>query len=85
MENILKKGHYRVIIQFDSIQAIESTTPHFHPEMQQVLDFHQRVFDKPKEIPPSWRENDHGIPLFTGAQLPNFHPYQYPFSQNNEI
>ncbi len=34
MEKILKKSHHGVVVQFRVIQAIESTTPHIHPEMQ---------------------------------------------------
>jgi len=40
MEKLLKKGHHGVISQFNAIQAIESTTLHIHPEMQQVLNNH---------------------------------------------
>lgn len=36
IENLLKKGHHGVIAQFNANQAIEPTTLHIHPEMQQV-------------------------------------------------
>jgi len=38
MEKNLKKCHHGVVAQFDAIQAIESTTPDVHPNMQYVLD-----------------------------------------------
>ena len=85
MEKLLKKGHRGIVAQFNSIQAIESTTLHMHHEMQQVLDRHQWVFDKPKELPPYRGEHDHSIPLVLGTELSNVHPYQYPFAKNNEI
>ena len=53
--------------------------------MQQVLDFHEWFFDKPKELPPSRGEHDHRIPLVLGDQAPNTHSYRYSFAKNNEI
>lgn len=53
--------------------------------MQQVLNRHQQAFEKHKELPPSRREHDHSITLVPGAQPLNVHPYQYPFTQKNEI
>jgi len=85
MEKLLKKGHYEIVTQFNAIHAIESTPPHIHHDMQHVLYFHLRVFDKTIEHPPSRGEHDHSIPLLQGTQLPNFHPYRYPFVQKNEI
>jgi len=85
MDKTLKKGHHGLVAQFNAIQAIESTPPHIHPNMQQVLDRQRWVFDKPKEIPPSRGEHDHSIPLVFGAQLPNGVPYRYLFAQKNEI
>lgn len=85
MERLLKKRHHGVVTQFNAIQAFESTTPHIHPEMHQVLDRHQRIFDKLKELPPSRGEHDHNIPLVMSAQPPNVFPYRYPFAQKNEI
>lgn len=85
MEKLLKKGHHGVIIQFNSIQAIEPTTLHIHPKMQKVLNRHQQVFNKPKGLPPSRGEHDHSITLVPGAQLSNVCPYRYRFEQKNEI
>jgi len=67
MEKILKKVHHGLATQFNVIHAIDSTPPLIHPKMQQVLDCHQWVFDKPKELPPSTGENDHSIPLLQGT------------------
>ena len=53
IEKLLKKGHHGVIAQFNAIQAFEPTSLHIHPEMQQVLNNHLQVFDKPHENPPS--------------------------------
>ena len=53
--------------------------------MQQILNKHRQVFDKPKELPPSRGEHDHSITLVLGAQPPNVRPYRYPFTQKNEI
>ena len=85
MEKLLQKGNHGVITQFNAIQNIEPTTNHIHPEMQQVLNCHQQVFDKPKELAPSIGEHDQSITLVPGTQLPNVHPYRYPFTQKNEI
>jgi len=85
MEKLLKKGHHGVISQFNAIQAFEPPTLHIHPEMQQVLNNHLQVFDKPHELPPSKGEHDHSITLVPRAQPLNLRPYRYPFAQNNEI
>eukprot|EP00253_Pinus_taeda_P002482 PITA_02482 len=85
MEKLLKKGHHGVIAQFNAIQAIEAKSLPIHPEMEQILDNHLLVFDKPHELPPSRGEHDHSITLVPGAQPLNVCPYRYPFTQNNEI
>jgi len=85
IEKLLKKGHRGVITQFNAIQAFEPPTLHIHPEMQQVLNSHLQVFDKPHELPPSRGEHDHNITLVPGAQPSNVRPYRYPFAQNNKI
>ncbi|MCY6488462.1 retropepsin-like aspartic protease, partial [Actinobacillus pleuropneumoniae] len=58
MEKLLKKGHRGVIAQFNAVQAFEPTSLHIHPEMQQSLNNHFPVFDKPHELPPSRGEHD---------------------------
>jgi hypothetical protein len=85
MEKLLKKDHYDIISQFNSIQVMEILTQEIHPDLQLVLKKHHQVFETPKGLPPSRGEHDHGIPLILGSQQPNVHPYQLHFSQNNEI
>eukprot|EP00253_Pinus_taeda_P022444 PITA_22444 len=85
MEKLLKKRHHRVIAQFNAIQAVKTKSLLIHLEMQQILNNHLPIFDKPHEIPPSRGEHDHSITLVLGAQPPNVHPYRYPFTQKNEI
>eukprot|EP00253_Pinus_taeda_P012384 PITA_12384 len=85
MEKLLKKGHHGVIAQFNAIQGVETKSVLIHPEMQQILNNHLPVFDKPHELPPSRGEHDHSITLVPGAQPPNARPYRYPFTQKNEI
>eukprot|EP00253_Pinus_taeda_P029117 PITA_29117 len=84
MEKLLKKGHHGVINQFNAIQAVEPNSLPIHLEMQQILNNHLPVFDKPHELP-SRGEHDHSITFVPGAQPPNVHPYRYPFTQKNEI
>eukprot|EP00253_Pinus_taeda_P024850 PITA_24850 len=85
MEKLLKKGHHGVVAQFNAIQVVETRPLPIHPEMQQLLNTHRMVFDKPHELPPSRGEHDHSITLVPGAQPPNVRPYRYPFTQKNEI
>eukprot|EP00253_Pinus_taeda_P016470 PITA_16470 len=85
MEKLLKKGHHGVIAPFNAIQGVETKSLPIHPEMQQILNNHLPVFDKPHELPPSRGEHDHSITLVPGAQPPNVCPYRYPFTQKNEI
>jgi hypothetical protein len=49
------------------------------------LDKYPKVFEVPVDLPPSKGEHDHSIPLLSGIQPPNVHPYRYPFAQKNEI
>lgn len=85
MEKLLKKGNHGVVAQFNAIQVVETKSLPIHPEMQQILNNHLPVFDKPHELPPSRGEHDHSITLVPGAQPPNVRPYRYPFTQKNEI
>eukprot|EP00253_Pinus_taeda_P027778 PITA_27778 len=85
MEKLLKKGHHGVIAQFNAIQEIETKSLPIHLEMQQILDNHLPVFDKPHELPPSRGEHDHSITLVSGAQPQNVRPYRYLFTQKNKI
>eukprot|EP00253_Pinus_taeda_P036679 PITA_36679 len=85
MEKLLKKGHHGVIAQFNAIQGVETKSLPIHLEMQQILNNHLLIFDKPHDLPPSRGEHDHSITLVPGAQPPNVRPYRYPFTQKNEI
>ena len=85
MEKLLKKGNHGVVVQFNAIQVVETKPSPIHPEMQQILNNHLPVFDKPQGLPPSRGEHDHSITLVPGAQPPNVRPYRYPFTQKNEI
>jgi hypothetical protein len=83
MENLLKKGHSRIIAQIHSIHVVE--TPFVHPNLQSILSRHQVVFTTPKELPPSCGVHDHSIPLIPGSLPPNVRPYRHPFARENEI
>ena len=85
MEKLLKKGHFGIISHCHDIQNFDNTTLEIHPDLQSVLDKHQKIFGTPKGLPLSPRENDHGIPLILGSQPSNVHPYRHSFVQNNEI
>eukprot|EP00253_Pinus_taeda_P034658 PITA_34658 len=67
MEKLLKNGHHGVIAQFNAIQAIEPISLPIHFEMQQILNNHLPVFDKPHELPPLRGEHDHNITLVLGT------------------
>eukprot|EP00253_Pinus_taeda_P017771 PITA_17771 len=53
MEKLLKRGNHGVVAQFNSIQVVETKPSPIHPEMQQILNNHLPVFDKPQGLPPS--------------------------------
>jgi hypothetical protein len=44
MDKLLKKGHSGIIAQFHAIQILDSPTQEVHPDLQLVLNKHQRVF-----------------------------------------
>eukprot|EP00253_Pinus_taeda_P035434 PITA_35434 len=74
MEKLLKKGNHGVVAQFNAIQGVETKQPPLHPEMQQILNNHLPVFDKPHGLSPSRGEHDHSITLVPGDQPPNVRP-----------
>lgn len=55
-----------------------------HPEVQQVLDEFQEVFEEPRELPPP-RVQDHKIPLQPNTTPVNVRPYRYSYDQKEEI
>eukprot|EP00253_Pinus_taeda_P016898 PITA_16898 len=67
MEKLLEKGNHGVVAQFNAIQGVETKQPPLHPEMQQILNNHMPVLDKPHGLPPSRGEHDHSITLVPGA------------------
>jgi hypothetical protein len=83
MEKILKKGHYGIIAQLHSIQAVE--TPSVHPNLQAIISKHQVVFSTPQGLPLSHGVHHHSIPLVPSSLPPNVCPYHHPFAQKNEI
>jgi hypothetical protein len=83
MENLLKKGHSRIIPQLHSIHVVE--TPSVHPNLQSILSHHQVIFTTPKAIAPPRGIQDHSIPLIHGNIPPNVRPYRHPLYQKNEI
>jgi hypothetical protein len=83
MEKLLKKGHYGIIGQLHSIQAVE--TPPVHPDLQAIISCLRTTFQIPRGLPPSHGDHDHSIPLILGSLPPNVHPYHHPFAQKNEI
>jgi hypothetical protein len=83
MKNLLKTGHFDIIAQLHSIQAVE--TPSVHPDLQAILSKHQVVFSTPHGLPPSRGVHDHSIPLVHDNLPVNVCPYRHPFSQKNEI
>ena len=52
--------------------------------LEGVLSEFEEVFQEPKGLPPS-RRQDHAIILKEGANIPNIRPYRYPHYPKNEI
>ena len=53
MEKLLKRGHFGIIAQLHTIQALHTNPPKLPHDMQQVLDNRNLVFEVPKGLPPS--------------------------------
>jgi len=83
MEKLLKKGHFDIIAQLNSIQIVETTS--MHPDLQSIVSKHHTIFSIPHVLPPSSGVHDHSIPLVLESIPPNVCPYRHPFSQKNEI
>jgi len=54
------------------------------PQIQEVLNEYQDVFDDPQTLPPP-REYDHAIPILPGAIPVNSRPYRYSPLHKDEI
>jgi hypothetical protein len=50
MEKLLKKGHFVIIFQLDSIQAIETSL--IQPNLQAILSHHPTIFQNPQGLSP---------------------------------
>lgn len=61
-----------------------SETPAVHPQVQEVLEEFQDVFQTPSGLPPM-REFDHAIPLKQGVEPPGLRPYRVPHHQKEEM
>ncbi|KAL4348542.1 hypothetical protein GQ457_17G027610 [Hibiscus cannabinus] len=54
------------------------------PELQQILNAYEDVFQEPQGMPPE-RVHDHAIVLKEGAQPVNLRPYRFPHCQKTEV
>lgn len=54
------------------------------PQLQQILEEFQDVFEEPKSLSPS-RAQDHKIPLMVGSEPVCVKPYRYPYYQKAKI
>jgi hypothetical protein len=84
MEKLFKKGHHRVISQFNSIQVTEHASHIVPPSPKIILDKYPKVLEIPTTLPTSKGKHDHRISLILRSQPLNVHPYIYPFAQKNE-
>jgi hypothetical protein len=84
MEKLLKKDHFGIISQSNSIQVINNLTQEIYPYLQLLLEKHHQVFETPKGLPPSQGEHDYDIPMIPRSQSPNVCPYRHP-AKNNEM
>ena len=76
---------YTFLRNYNDIQVLEKLSLEIHHDKKIILTKHQQAFNTPKGLPSSRGEHGDGIPLIIGSQPPNVRPYQYPFSQKNEI
>jgi hypothetical protein len=83
MEKLLKKGHFGIISQLNTIQTIE--TPSMHPNLQYIISKNHTIFSTPHGLPPSCGAHDHSILLVLGSFPPNVYTYHHPFAQKNGI
>lgn len=70
-----------------SVHALTAEQPEFPdmpPQVQEVVQKFQHLFQEPTELPPL-REYDHHIPLVPGAHPINVRPYRYSPQQKSEI
>lgn len=70
-----------------SVHALTAEQPEFPdmpPQVQEVVQKFQHLFQEPTELPPL-REYDHHIPLVPGAHPVNVRPYRYSPQQKSEI
>ena len=63
---------------------MEKVPQGIQPEMQQLLQEFDDIYQEPKQLPPQ-REIDHHINLKEGSEPINVRPYKYAYFQKAEI
>jgi hypothetical protein len=64
--------------------AVPQQEKPLHPQVQELIDEFQHLFQEPSTLPPK-RSQDHTIPLVPGAQPFKVRPYRYSPQQKDEI
>ncbi|KAJ4745297.1 polyprotein [Rhynchospora pubera] len=80
----LKKGSELLIAHLFEINEVGETSSNVRPELKEVLETFQAVFEEPKGLPP-FRGIDHQIDLLPGTKPVNQRPYRYSYFQKLEI
>ena len=83
MTKLLKKDQRGVIAQL-CLLDVSTSKSSISPDLQKVLEYHSKVFETPKGLPPI-HDHDHAIHLIPGIVPPNIRPYRYPYAQKSEI
>lgn len=72
------------MIQVQPEQNKDQPNQSIPPELQDILNQFDSVFESPTELPPA-RPGDHQIPLLEGTQPFCLRPYRYNPTQKTEI
>lgn len=76
----LKDEGEGLYIEYKMMTSMTREEPSILAEIEGVLQGFQDLFEEPRGLPPS-RRQDHAIPLREGASIPNLWPYRYPHYQ----
>jgi hypothetical protein len=83
MANLLNKGAVGALIYVQTLHLEETTNPS-PPELSQLLQSFNDIFQELSELPPA-RDVDHRIPLMKESEDVNTRPYRLSFKQKDTM
>ena len=84
LQKFMKQGAVGAVVRLDLIRPADNSVTATVPEIEEVLQQFQELFEEPKGLPPE-RSCDHTIPLKSDARPVNIRPYRIPHYQKDAM